>query len=389
MGCAGSKGGQLQISPDGTGTKWSPFWDRFMAAEKADPKLGRVHEAELKILKQMDHTEFEVQNIMVPLSMNARCQACMDQGKWCKGHPEHHKYPIHTVIVGADHNDELPIVLIHGFMMGAACFYKWYPLLAEKRKVYAIDVIGMGGSGQPAFAPSTITKEKAENLLVEPFILWAEAMGLKKFILLGHSFGGFVASAWASRDQGAHIAHLGLLSPLLGWTDQRIEGLKGYFGGSWQRKAVLSIVESAWANHFTPQTLVRWIPGAEKYFKKNAERRFGRGKTLTEEEGKLLAEYVIATMLTPASAEAAATVLFEPFCRPVEVDGATIKQRLTTLQVPLFAIYGDHDWMDAATDQEVPNCTFITQTDSGHHLYFDNPPELTEHVLNELSKHKS
>merc|ERR1712032_879647 len=102
------------------------------------------------------------------------------------------------------------------------------------------------------------------------------------------------------------------------------------------------------------------------------------------EETGILAEYVVATMATPASAEAAAAVCFEPFCKPVGIAGGTIKERLKQLKTPMFAINGDNDWMEAATSAEIPNCTFHTLPESGHHLYFDNPEELTKIVMVEL-----
>merc|ERR1712190_432369 len=105
---------------------------------------------------------------------------------------------------------------------------------------------------------------------------------------------------------------------------------------------------------------------------------------MSAEEIKLLSEYVVATMATPASAEAAGAVCFEPFCKPVEINGATIKQRLKQLTVPMFAINGDNDWMEAANSDELPNCKFHILENSGHHLYFDNPEELTAIVCAEI-----
>lgn len=330
----------------------------------------------------MEGVPFEALDVMVRLDVKPRCHYCSPD-RCCGGHPEFHPWPIHTVVVGKEHTDKLPIVLVHGFMMGAACFFKWYPLLARERTVYAIDIIGMGGSGQPPFSHERQTPEAAENLLVEPFVNWADTIGLSQFVLLGHSLGGFVASAWATRDV-ERIRHLGLLSPLLGWTDERVNRTKAWGATSWQRRAIMATVESAWAHHITPQTFVRWIPGAEGFFQKNAQRRFGRAKDMSEEECRLLAEYVVATMATPASAEAAAAVCFEPFCKPVEINGATIKERLKQLRTPMFAINGDHDWMEPAAKGEIPHCVFHTLSDSGHHLYFDNPEGLTGIVMREL-----
>mmetsp|Transcript_37189 Transcript_37189/g.67845 ORF Transcript_37189/g.67845 Transcript_37189/m.67845 type:complete len:398 (-) Transcript_37189:38-1231(-) len=394
MGCGGSakKGqssGTLTCPITGKqllgGGDKQEHWKQRVEKEKADPKLKRVHEAESKLLSLMKDVPFEAKDVFVDLNLKFRCHMCT-KDNCCGYHPEFHPWPIHTVIVGKEHTDKMPIVLVHGFMMGAACFFKWYPMLAKERTVYAIDIIGMGGSGQPPFSHDRQTPERAEDLLVEPFINWAAAMGLSEFILLGHSLGGFVVSAWASRDDQQRIKCLGLLSPLLGWSDARLEGTKEWASSTWQRRAISSVMESAWSNHITPQAFVRWIPGAEGFFKRNAQRRFGRAKDMTDEECKMLAEYVVATMATPASAEAAAAVCFEPFCKPVAIGGATIKQRLSQLKTPMFSINGDHDWMEAATSEEIPNCIFYTLKDSGHHLYFDNPEQLTEFVFGEVRK---
>lgn len=59
---------------------------------------------------------------------------------------------------------------------------------------------------------------------MEPFERWAEALGLREFDLVGHSFGGFVCAAWAAR--GAGVRRMGLLSPLLGFSDERISRLR-------------------------------------------------------------------------------------------------------------------------------------------------------------------
>lgn len=381
MGCSSSSSKANKGScADSGGTEG---WQKYVALSKEDQKLPRVHKAEADILSLMP-IPFEARDVMVPLDVKPRCSLCIKRGCCCGYHPEIYEWPVHTVVVGSEHDDKLPIVLVHGFMMGAACFFKLYPMLAAERRVYAIDVIGMGGSGQPPFRADSITPEGAEDLLVEPFVQWAQAMALGEFVLLGHSFGGYVSAAWAARDPG-RVKHLGLLSPLLGWTDDRISRAVNREGSSWQRKAFTSIVESAWGHHITPQTLIRWIPGAEGFFKKNAEKRFGRGQQLTEEECAFLAEYTVATMLTPASFEAAATVCFEPFCKPVEMAGGTIKARLAGLKTPMFAIYGDRDWMDQATSEEIPNCRFHILSDSGHHLYFDNPEGLSKMIFVEMA----
>eukprot|EP00930_Biecheleria_cincta_P073688 TRINITY_DN60977_c0_g1_i1.p1 TRINITY_DN60977_c0_g1~~TRINITY_DN60977_c0_g1_i1.p1 ORF type:complete len:402 (-),score=62.85 TRINITY_DN60977_c0_g1_i1:151-1356(-) len=340
---------------------------RFTFGKSQADKLAVVHEAEGKILSLMQDTPYEAINVPVPL----------DAGRRCFLETPKTQYTIRTVIVGKEHTTKPPIVLVHGYMMGAPAFFKVLPLLAQDRTVYAIDVIGMGGSERPPFNARDMTPEEAEALLVEPFERWAEAMNLSEFILLGHSFGGFVSGAWAARYPG-RIKCLGLLSPLLGWSDERISKIKESIGDS----LMACVIDAAWAHHITPHSLVRKVPGFKRLLARSNERRFqGMATNVSKDEGRMMSEYVVASMDMPSSTEHAATVCFQKWLAAVEVEGGTIKQRLSRLDVPMFAIYGDRDWMEAASPAELPNCTFVRLENSGHHLYFDNPAGLARDVL--------
>ncbi|CAK0825718.1 unnamed protein product [Prorocentrum cordatum] len=43
-------------------------------------------------------------------------------------------------------------------------------------------------------------------------------------------------------------------------------------------------------------------------------------------------------------------------------------ERLKQLCTPMFAVNGDHDWMEPAAKGEIPHCVFHTLSDSGHQL---------------------
>lgn len=320
------------------------------SAKKIDQKLAAVHAAEKRLLDMMPaNTPYEVADVRVHVDgFGARCSLIEPETE----------FTVHTVIVGAEHTDKPPIVLVHGFMMGAGSFWKLLPELARERTVYAIDIIGMAGSSRPPFDATALKPQDIEELLSEPFERWAEALQLKNFVLLGHSFGGLVSSYWAMRHP-ERIACLGLLSPCLGFSDERISRFTGDLKNPdtpWQRRAWFSVIESIWSNHITPQTLVRWVPGFKGWLGGSNERRFKTmASGITDEEGRLLSKYVIATMDTPQSTEAAGPALFEPFLRPIEVQGETIKSRLAQLtDVPMFAIYGDHDWMEMPPQSDIP-----------------------------------
>jgi pimeloyl-ACP methyl ester carboxylesterase len=76
--------------------------------------------------------------------------------------------------------------------------------LARDRQVIAFDVLGFGCSSRPNFSSAA---QEAEAKLVKSIELLANALGLVNFILLGHSMGGFLVSAYALQhaDRVSHL----------------------------------------------------------------------------------------------------------------------------------------------------------------------------------------
>lgn len=67
------------------------------------------------------------------------------------------------------------------------------------------------------------TSDEAEKYFLDFIESWRKAMNLEQFVLIGHSFGGFLAGLYASKYP-QHIQKLLLLSPA-GFTD-KIDGFK-------------------------------------------------------------------------------------------------------------------------------------------------------------------
>ena len=89
-----------------------------------------------------------------------------------------------------------PLVMVHGFGCGLAAFYKNYDSLHSKRHLYAFDILGFGRSSRTAFSRDP---EEIENQFVESIEKWRKAIGLEKFILLGHSLGAFISTSYAMK----------------------------------------------------------------------------------------------------------------------------------------------------------------------------------------------
>ena len=114
---------------------------------------------------------------------------------------------IHTVCYEPTNDDEpskFPLVLIHGYAGGLACFHKNFSSLCEKRKVYAIDLPGFALSSRVTF-PNL--PQKCRDRMVELIEKWRDAVGLEKFIILGHSFGGYLAASYTLKHK-ERVRHL-------------------------------------------------------------------------------------------------------------------------------------------------------------------------------------
>ena len=85
------------------------------------------------------------------------------------------------------------IVLLHGLGGSAATWVHNMDALSAVYHVYAIDLPGFGLSSRPKFKTTRDSLE-LERRLVAGIEAWRRAMGIETFALLGHSFGGYIAT---------------------------------------------------------------------------------------------------------------------------------------------------------------------------------------------------
>jgi pimeloyl-ACP methyl ester carboxylesterase len=89
-----------------------------------------------------------------------------------------------------DIGDGTPVLMLHGFMGNKTC---WLPLIEQLQpdcRCISLDLLGFGESGKPQMRYDVAT----EVAFVRQVVL---ALQLDSFYILGHSFGGWVASAYA------------------------------------------------------------------------------------------------------------------------------------------------------------------------------------------------
>ena len=116
----------------------------------------------------------------------------------------------------------LPLVMLHGMGAGIGLWLKNIEELSIDRSLYAFDLPGFGRSFRDKYQ-NFKTAEEAENFFTDAIETWRKSMSLNAFILLGHSFGGYLASAYALKYP-AHVKGL-ILVDAWGFSRRQKENL--------------------------------------------------------------------------------------------------------------------------------------------------------------------
>ncbi|KAL6522029.1 hypothetical protein OROMI_031906 [Orobanche minor] len=264
------------------------------------------------------------------------------------------------------------LVMVHGYGASQGFFFRNFDALAKHFKVIAIDQLGWGGSSRPDF--TCRSTEETEAWFIDSFEEWRKAKNLTNFILLGHSFGGYVAAKYALKHP-EHVQQLILVGPagFSSETEHMPEWLT-QFRTTWKG----AILNHLWESNLTPQKIIRGLgPWGPNMVRKYTSARFGsyaQGTALTEDESRLLTDYAYHTLAAKASGELCLKHIFSfgAFARNPLLHCAS------DWKVPTTFIYGFQDWMDyqgaiqARKHMKVP-CEIIRVPQGGHFIFIDNP----------------
>ena len=103
------------------------------------------------------------------------------------------------------------LVLVHGYGGTGTEFYYLFPLLSLNFKIVVFDLIGCGSSSRPKWNAKNGTE--ADEYYMRIIENWRKEMDLTDFILVAHSYGGYLMGTYASLYP-QHIRKLVLLSPV-------------------------------------------------------------------------------------------------------------------------------------------------------------------------------
>lgn len=118
-------------------------------------------------------------------------------------------------VVEAGSPDGVPVILLHGFPESHRTWARLAPLLGDRFRLVMPDLRGFGDSDRPQDVAAYAT----DTLIADLFAL-ADALGIGRFALVGHDWGGAVA--WAAALRGdPRIERLAIVNSPHPWIFQK------------------------------------------------------------------------------------------------------------------------------------------------------------------------
>ncbi|ORX38070.1 Alpha/Beta hydrolase protein [Kockovaella imperatae] len=377
----------------------------------------------------------------VPAASSSASSIASGSDKCRKHHSKHAQTPgkykdyINTLEISSkeNQNSKEAVVVLHGYAAAMGFFFRNWDSIAQSanstgRPAYFLDWLGMGLSSRPephllsspANAPVPARVARAEHFFLSSLESWRERVGLDKMVLVGHSLGGYLASAYAVRYPD-RVSGLILVSPAgvphgegykyykpsgeknAGDLDDAVDAAqmemevnsepKGEAKqwrenrekASFARKSMMKFFVWGWEKGMSPFSVLRAIgPWGPMFAANYTTRRFA---SLSDDDKRDLHSYVYNTSVLKGSGEYCISHILAPgaYARIPIVD------RINRVKVPVTFIYGDNDWMDvdggkasveALTKAGNKNGSVHVVEKAGHHVYLDNAEE-TNRIIRE------
>ncbi|CDW85672.1 UNKNOWN [Stylonychia lemnae] len=362
----------------------------------------QLHSAELALLRRggLTHDQIRIQDVKIPVLAY----------QYRKGQDYEHLYDeaenfIHHIEIDIRDEDgtnqdqgknlkKPTFILLHGYGAGGAIFYKMIKDLGKYFRLFVVDLYGMGSSGRPQFPLQEACQsvQEAEQFFIEALQYWIVQVGIQeKYYLAGHSFGGYIAAAYAL--QYPHdIEKVFLISPI-GMPEKPDEYGSQHFVRNFDKMApslAARLIYQMWQRNYTPFHVLRWSGqlGTKRFLKSYMSTRLK--KVSQQEEAQEISHYLHQIFLRPACGEYALNCILQvgAFARQPLIYRLPTFNEIENAPKVVF-IYGDTDWTDPSHAmmllqseyQGLKNAELHIVEGSGHHLYADNPASLISKIL--------
>lgn len=119
--------------------------------------------------------------------------------------------------LGAPLSERTCVVLVNGLGAALGVFFQNLLPIAQQVpncRLFALDWLGTGRSGRPAY-PADPLKDSPQagiDFFLDAFEEWRQVHGVERFILVGHSLGGYLSTIYALNNP-ERIIKLVLASP--------------------------------------------------------------------------------------------------------------------------------------------------------------------------------
>ena len=226
------------------------------------------------------------------------------------------------------------LFLLHGYGAGAGFWVHSMDEFAALYDVYAIDLLGFGMSDHESFTART--PEEAEAHYVQSLHRFQTALKLDQVVILGHSFGGMIAAAYALRYPQL-VSSLILVSPV-GIPDppelQQFRGPSGLY-------RFRNVFRWMWESGLNPSSFLHFAgpigPTAVRFI---ISRRFGRLPQVAATPS--FGDYMYHMNSGKGSGLSTLNALIAPGAFARLPLGRRMADKLT---VPTYWLWGESDWM--------------------------------------------
>ena len=297
---------------------------------------------------------------------------------------------LHTLVYGLNelkenpHSEKKVLIMLHGYQGNSLNFYKIIPYIYQKFICICPDIIGMGLSSRINI--NFTSNKQCIDFFVESIESFRIALEnnynlKKKFILCGHSLGGYFAVNYALKYP-KNIDSLFLMSPT-GVTD--VEKYGGSICENMSMSMALGMKSSSslWKSKATVQDY------SQKFLLKSIINYSLRKRyNICQEENEILGEITEITLKYPKDLDVAIYYIFKPpFPTPVIPLEDLIKEKIPNINI-IFC-YGELDWMDNSGAKRLNKFNenkykYFIIYNAGHTFPLDNPGEAGKILLKEI-----